>query len=590
MDQALAKQLGAVRRSVQPCSIYWAVGLGVVAPASLAFLAMAASFFVTASVGQAVETPGRIEGRLRLVSFGLLCIAATAWILRKPLADLLRGAVESTPALRQATSRGLAAALGLGEWPAAACLLIVYLAGSAVRLAYVHQPMRYDEAYTFNEFASHSMWMALTSYTFPNNHVLHTLLVHLAYRIFGDAPEAIRLPALLAGLMMMPATYLFARVLYGRGAALLATALVAGSSILVEYSTNARGYTLVTLALVLGLALLVYAQRRDNAAALLAFALLGVIGFFVVPTMLYGFATALVWYTLMATGAGEQLRTVLLRVGSLVLVTALLVLVAYAPLVVISGPSALLGNRFVTPLSIRDFASAIVSAPFSLWEQWVRGVPGVAAVGLALAVVAGTVQHRWLSRLPGPPPMVVLVGCCTILLVGQRVVPYNRVWLMFLPLFCTVASGGAVAMARLVGANPRPWLSSLLATATGVTLAALVLNSGAVLQSKETGVFPDAEAVTLFLRDQTDRQEPVVSAISGSYPELEYYFRRLGVDERRLSPGPFEQTTIRLIIGSAQIQDIESVLTQRGLAAYWIDKSVATATFPGSVVYTLRLP
>ena len=69
--------------------------------------------------------------------------------------------------------------------------------------------------------------------------------------MFGNEVWAIRLPALVAGIALVPATFAFARVLYGRAAGLLAAAFVAASSTLVEYSTNARGYTLVALATVL---------------------------------------------------------------------------------------------------------------------------------------------------------------------------------------------------------------------------------------------------------------------------------------------------------------------------------------------------
>ena len=56
-----------------------------------------------------------------------------------------------------------------------------------------------------------------------------------------------RLPALIAGILLIPATYLLFRVISNNLAALLSSALVAVSSPLIEFSTNARGYTTVTL-------------------------------------------------------------------------------------------------------------------------------------------------------------------------------------------------------------------------------------------------------------------------------------------------------------------------------------------------------
>src|SRR4051812_31711660 len=72
--------------------------------------------------------------------------------------------------------------------------------GVLLRLPYLDVLMRYDESYTYNEYATRSLYDAVSLYTFPNNHLFHTLLVHIAVRLFGDSPPVVRLPALLAGL------------------------------------------------------------------------------------------------------------------------------------------------------------------------------------------------------------------------------------------------------------------------------------------------------------------------------------------------------------------------------------------------------
>jgi len=83
----------------------------------------------------------------------------------------------------------------------------------------LHQPMRHDEANTFSELASRPLYYALSIYSAPNNHLLHTLLVHLSYSLFGNYPWAIRLPAFVAGLLLIPVSYAAAHILYGYDAA-----------------------------------------------------------------------------------------------------------------------------------------------------------------------------------------------------------------------------------------------------------------------------------------------------------------------------------------------------------------------------------
>src|SRR5690606_37799725 len=102
----------------------------------------------------------------------------------------------------------------------------VAVIGLFISISYLGVPMRYDEAYTFNEYATRSPYDAVSLYTFPNNHLFHTLLVHVAVRLFGDSPRVVRLPALLASLALIPATYGMVRRLADPRAAALAAALV----------------------------------------------------------------------------------------------------------------------------------------------------------------------------------------------------------------------------------------------------------------------------------------------------------------------------------------------------------------------------
>src|SRR5439155_24862037 len=174
---------------------------------------------------------------------------------------------------------------------------LAMLLAAGLRLAFMSQPMRYDEALTFNEFASRPLYYGLSFYPDPNNHLLNTLLMPVAYVGLGNQPWVLRLPAFVGGVLLVPATYGLSRLLYGhRGAALLAALLVAGSSYLVEYSTNARGYTLQALCFVIMLSLVTLAVRRDRLSALLLAALVAAVGAYAVPTMLYGIVVAAAWF------------------------------------------------------------------------------------------------------------------------------------------------------------------------------------------------------------------------------------------------------------------------------------------------------
>ena len=102
-------------------------------------------------------------------------------------------------------------------------LLIICVIGVTLRLALLNQPMRYDETLTFIGYASRPLWQALTDYSAPNNHLFHTLLVHLT-TLFGTqySEWMIRVPAFAAGAAVIPAA---SGVTWAAGAATPAAAV-----------------------------------------------------------------------------------------------------------------------------------------------------------------------------------------------------------------------------------------------------------------------------------------------------------------------------------------------------------------------------
>ena len=167
-----------------------------------------------------------------------------------------------------------------------AILLITAIAVIA-RLAVLWQPMRYDESVTWAYFAGRSWSTIVSSYQFPNNHVFFSLLAKATSSVAPFQPWALRLPALLAGVAVVPLTWAVGRRFASETIGLLGAALAAGSTTLVLYSTNARGYTLVVA---LFLVLLLLADHLRTSQRLLhwaTFAILGAIGLYTIPVMLY---------------------------------------------------------------------------------------------------------------------------------------------------------------------------------------------------------------------------------------------------------------------------------------------------------------
>jgi 4-amino-4-deoxy-L-arabinose transferase-like glycosyltransferase len=140
----------------------------------------------------------------------------------------------------------------------------LFLVGFGLRFAYLFQAVRNDEAYSYLAYSSHSFKTIVTFYNVPNNHIFHNILTHITTGIFGNNLVALRLPVFLCGLAVIPLTYLVIRRVANKNAALLATALVAISSGLINYSTQARGYMIQTFIFLLMVLVGLYLIDTDS--------------------------------------------------------------------------------------------------------------------------------------------------------------------------------------------------------------------------------------------------------------------------------------------------------------------------------------
>jgi hypothetical protein len=500
-----------------------------------------------------------IVWRLRVVAVGLGLLAVVL-VASAAAVDRVVGAVGRSwwSSVRRAPSL-------LSSWtarePRATVLAgaSILMAAVVVRVAYLDVPMRYDEATTYDNFVSKPLYVALANYATPNNHLLHTFLAKVSVSLFGNEPWAVRLPALVAGIALVPATFALTRVLYGRTAALVAAALVAASSTLVEYSTNARGYTIVALATVLVFIAAARVLDRDSVGAWAVIAVVGALGLYAVPVMVYPLGGVLVWLPASAWLAGRPLRPLLTRLGATALVVGVLTLVLYAPVYAASGVRSVTANEFVEPRSLRTLLDLIPGHLSDTAETWTRDLPLALAIALGVGLLAGLAATPWISRF-GVPVLLAVVAWAVAVLALQRVVPYTRVWLFLVPLAAATTAGVCGwALER------RSWavrLGPALAVAVAVGGSLLVLSADSVRESRETGALLDAPAIAEFLAERVEPGDRILA--TGSDTILEYYLERDGVDAGPLlyatQPGARTYVVVNVLGG----QTIDGLLAQLG--------------------------
>jgi hypothetical protein len=478
-----------------------------------------------------------IVGRLRYVGLGLILAGALVYAVRQRLGNVGSALAASTAALIRDAVRGVRRAwteMSIGHRVA---LLAILGAGIGIRLSLLPGwPMRYDEAFTFLNYARDPLILGLTRYDMPNNHLFHTFLVHIAYRLLGDAPWMLRMPTFLAGVFVMPATYLSVRVLHGRDAALLATALVATSMAGIEISTYARGYSTVTLLFLALVCLGAYLRRTDSAAGWALFAGLGTLTLYTIPTGLYALATVVGWLLLEAWAGDLTVapRRFVLHLAQAVAATALLTAMLYAPILIRTDLVTLITSNpivavKVSPVPLRGFLVGNAGRAVDTWGRWASDrafwLQALWLVGIAVALLL----HSRVGRHRVPFMAGFLLGCAPVLL-AQRVVPPSRVWVFLLPVFAGMGAAGALYLMRWSLPRPTPerWRH-------GLTIGlALLLTAGGILSLPARGrvyhynlpEFPGAKQAVAVIAPRLAPGDKILVVGMSLTPFLYYAYRQ----------------------------------------------------------------
>jgi mannosyltransferase len=351
----------------------------------------------------------------------------------------------------------------------------------------------------------------------------------------GDPHTWIRMPALVAGVALVPAVYTLGARTVGRTAALIGAALLALSPFAIFYSTEARAYTLATLFVVLAAIALLAAAERGGWKRWALFSLAACAALYSHYTAAFPLAAEVAWA---AWAHRERLRDL-----ALASVAVGVGLVPWLPSFLddrTAGFQTAIEN--INPLTVSFFFRSLGIAVLGNSYAGLRETPGTAvalllAAGLLLAI-AGAVAARvgLVARLRGEPRITLVLALALGSPVGAALysIPFASVYVprALLPSL----AGFCLVVGLLVAAAPR----RIGVVAALVTIAALALGTAELYREPPKGPYTEAAN---WLDERRGPGDPVLQAGLIDYGSLDAHLRlpfrlyKQGCAEPTTAPG-----------------------------------------------------
>jgi 4-amino-4-deoxy-L-arabinose transferase-like glycosyltransferase len=434
--------------------------------------------------------------------------------------------------------------------------------GMIARLMLINLSVEYDEAYTVMAFAHSPFRILVSDYHVPNNHVFHTILVRIAVLLLGSQPWQIRMPVLLAGMLLIPFVFWLGRTLYTRDVGLLSAAIVAFLPNMVQRSVIARGYIIVTLFTVMAFLLAYYLARHRNLFAWSLLVILCALGFYTVPIMLFPFGFLILWMLMSTPDLDKDQYTrsawgLHLAVAGIMVV--LLTLFLYSPILLSTGLEYIFPSSGVlhsqTLQALLDGLPGLTSGVIAEWTERLGPVwRGIFLLGMLLSVLSicdrrNRRVHTALAFLPA----------VFVLLLIQRPNPLGRIWLWVIPFAAIWVSVGLGILFQLIRRNRvGQGLGAVLLVSVIVGLAATGIQSSRQRVIDNDVDFPAAEELARFLAPRlTSKSLLVVDYAWDAW--IWYYLYLQGVDRPLIfhphKNRPFDEVFAIVSTGASSCHD-----------------------------------
>jgi uncharacterized membrane protein len=426
----------------------------------------------------------------------------------------------------------------------------ITLLALAVRLAGLNESVFGDELFTYEIATRPGFGDMLHGVSGPLeiSPPLYFVLAWLAAKL-GDPHVWIRVPALVAGVALVPAVYTLGVRSVGRNPALIGAGLLALSPFAVFYSAEARAYTLVALFVVLAALALLGALERGGWWRWGLFALAACAALYSHYTAIFALAAEVAWAAWARRDRLRELALACLAAGA--------GLLPWLPSFLddrTAGFQTAIEN--LNPLTVswfvRSLGIAFTGNPY-LRLRDLPGGPALVLLGAGLVLAVAGALHRRTElgeRLRAEPNLVLVAALALAMPIGAALysIPFTSVYvprtlLASLPAFCLLL-GLAFALA------PR----QLALPGGALVLAALALGT---YQTLDESPKPPYREAADWIGEHSGPGDPVLQVGLIDYGSLDAHLEqpfqlyKQGCAEPVTAPGQILESGIRCSGGDA---------------------------------------
>ncbi len=331
-------------------------------------------------------------------------------------------------------------------------LLLLFLAGATLRVDTLSTPLTSDEAITYTDFANGSLWNSASNYYIPNNHPFHSILLNGLRRVLPISRYTVRMPSVVAGILLLPVLMVFFHRVYGRTVGILSLPFVTFSVFLIYYSAQARGYMIQILLFYSQflIAASVLKDERVNWAKWVPFTLFTLLGFYTMPSYAFCYGGVFGWYLLSVMfDPCCKKKWLMARIGLLsTTIAGVLVLIAFLPITHIYGYDLITNNHFTKSMPWDQFKNIGLKQYWEKLDFLILSYPAPLRTSLYVLFVLSPVMYIWKAPFRVPPQLAVFLIALGMVVL-KRNSGFERTWIYLIPLFWASVTSSVVYLVEV---------------------------------------------------------------------------------------------------------------------------------------------